>query len=330
MSTAPVRNDFQREKVMETILQTLESKRDINDLIRGSTRRKLRKLHPDFRRTWRVVTAATAARQNLVQTRDKLVSELDMFVRHFRNSLSWRTERLKHGNMIMRFYLPTGDIRPNLTVPRDVVKLAEFLVEGEEIATSQGYPPMSNPSAAELSALIPAAKSAVLAVETADLNHMEAQEDLRIYRSEADTLLRTIAKEIQIELSDKPDSYVRRILRRLGYKFTTPDTAKEEAEKPQETKEKEPEITSNVPIPTPAESKQTTIPKEAPPPIDKTDNPIIRGRPPERNCKHPPKRSEDADLFGVTDRPADTDEGGRYLSKVPKTPEPNEFLKLSN
>ncbi|MDJ0840775.1 MAG: hypothetical protein QNK37_29960, partial [Acidobacteriota bacterium] len=63
MSTAPIRNDFQREKVMETILQTLESKRDINALIRGSTRRKLRKLHPDFRRTWRVVTAATAARQ---------------------------------------------------------------------------------------------------------------------------------------------------------------------------------------------------------------------------------------------------------------------------
>ncbi|MDJ0842243.1 MAG: hypothetical protein QNK37_37425 [Acidobacteriota bacterium] len=305
MSTIPIRNDYQRERVMETILQTIESKRDIRNLIRGATRKKLSKLHPDFRRAWRTVTGATAERQNLVQTRDELVGELDMFVRHFRNCLNWRTDRMNHGRMIMRTYLPMGDIRPNLTVPRDMVKLAEFLVEGEKIATAQGFPPMTNPSAAELAERIQPAKSAVLAVETADLNHMEAQEDLRVYRAEADTLLRTIAREIQIELGDKPESYVRRILRRLGYKFTTPDEASEKAEKPQKTKEKEPGITPNVPIPTPAESKQTTIPKEAPPPTDTTDNPTIRGRPSERNCKHPPKHSEDTDLFDVPDRPAE-------------------------
>ncbi|MDJ0835877.1 MAG: hypothetical protein QNK37_05125 [Acidobacteriota bacterium] len=290
MSTAPIRNDYQRERVMETILQTIEAKQDIKTLIRGSTRKKLRKLHPDFRRAFRTVTGATADRQNLVQTRDNLVSELDMFVRHFRNSLSWRTDRMNHGRMIMRIYLPMGDIRPNLTVPRDVVKLAEFLVEGEDIATAQGFPPMSNPSAAELSALIPAAKSAVLAVETADLNHMEAQEDLRIYRAEADTLLRTIAKEIQIELSDKPDSYVRRILRRLGYSFTTPDQVKEEAADPSETRDEEPNPRPNIYLPSPADSKLTAIPREISPLIE-TEKPLIRGRPPNPNMKQPHQQS---------------------------------------
>ncbi|MDJ0842453.1 MAG: hypothetical protein QNK37_38480 [Acidobacteriota bacterium] len=283
MSTAPIRNDFQREKVMETILQTIESKRDINALIRGSTRNKLRRLHPNFHRTWRGVTGATAARQNLVQTRDELVSELDMFVRHFRNCLNWRAERMDHGRMIMRLYLPMGDMRPNPTVPRDVVKLAEFLVEGEEIATAQGYPPMTNPTAAELAERIQPAKSAVLAVETADLDHMEAQEDLRVYRAEADILLRTIAREIQIELSDKPAGHVRRILRRLGYSFTTAvETPVVEEETPEQSEPQAVNAAQDLTEPEPTgviHRADPVMPKDNQHAATKGGAPLIRGRP---------------------------------------------------
>ena len=223
MSLEPIRNDFAREEVMETLLQHTAANKDLAVLIRKKTLRDLKKLHPSFRDNWRVVTATTASRQNLVKTREDLLLKLEQVARHFRNCLIWRTERMKHGPAILRMYLPMGGMQPNMSVPRDVVKLAEFLVEGEEVAVAMGYPPMTNPSAADIVAWLPDTKAAVLAVEIADLNQAEAQENLRTDRMEADSLLRTIARQIQMELDGKSESHTRRVMRRLGYRFTTPE-----------------------------------------------------------------------------------------------------------
>nr|MDJ0840891.1 hypothetical protein [Acidobacteriota bacterium] len=134
------------------------------------------------------------------------------------------------------------------------------------------------------------AKSAVLAVETADLNHMEAQEDLRVYRAEADVLLRTIAKEIQIELSEKPESYIRRILRRLGYTVTTAvetPVAREalETSEPRAVETPEPRavgVSSNLPepqLPGVIHRADPVMPKDNRPVLTKGGVSLIRGRP---------------------------------------------------
>ena len=71
-----------------------------------------------------------------------------------------------------------------------MVKLGEFLIEGD-----------------------------TLAVEQADLEHAQCQEVLRGYREVMDRALRKVAQQVQLELQDKAASYVRRLLRRMGYQF---------------------------------------------------------------------------------------------------------------
>ncbi len=294
MKLAPIRNDFQREKVMETLLQHLDNKKEIAPLIRRTTRNQLRKLHPVFTRNLRLTTASTANRQSLVRARDQVINRLSMLVRHFRNSLTWRAERMNQGPGILRMYLPIGDIKPNLTIPRDVLKLAEFLVEGEAQAVDRGYPPMQNPSAAELSTLIPEAKITILAVETGDLDQAEAQEALRTGRIEADQLLRTIARQIQMELDDKPESYTRRLLRRLGYQFIGTEPGNQEAavsevrqEEPGDALEIEPDnrlFSSGEPEEPGTPNEQDIIWSERTKPPDRTRCAIQIGPPWERAC----------------------------------------------
>ncbi len=64
-------------------------------------------------------------------------------------------------------------------------------------------------------------------MELADLANAAAQDDLRSYRAEADSILRRVVGQIQLELGEKQPSYVRRLLRRLGFQFASDPHEKE-------------------------------------------------------------------------------------------------------
>ncbi len=215
-----ITNDFQREKIAEAVLDNIAAKAELTDLVRPNLVTRLTDTLPLFRTAWRDCTAAEGRREGQIVARDELVGSLDQVIRHFWSSLDQRSRRMKHSSQVMRFYRPSGPKRPDLTVNRDVVKLGEFLIEGDALAVAAGYPAMTNPDIAEVQQYLADAKAATLAVEQADLEHAQCQDVLRGYREVMDAALRKVAQQVQLEMQDKPASYVRRLLRRFGYRFT--------------------------------------------------------------------------------------------------------------
>ncbi|MCB8982333.1 MAG: hypothetical protein H6659_00750 [Ardenticatenaceae bacterium] len=160
-------------------------------------------------------------RSREVEQRNEALQKLAYYVRDFWEVARRRMRRLEQPDAVLTFYgLHLDGATPNPSRAEEWLLIAAHVVQGESQAVAAGYPPMSNPSAAELTAVLETAQTAVSRVTTADRAYDQAQEALAAQRAQADRLIAEMMTELRFALRRHDAPSQRRILRNYGATFT--------------------------------------------------------------------------------------------------------------
>jgi hypothetical protein len=139
---------------------------------------------------------------------------------------------------VFAFYqLPQSGNSPVLTQEGQWIETATLMIEGEKGAIAAGYPPMSNPSMAELTEKLEIATKERGDVTDADKQLDEAQESVSGLMPEAKKVINRIHAELEFNLHDKEDASKRRIMRNYGVYYTYTKNEPRDDDDPEEVDE---------------------------------------------------------------------------------------------
>ncbi len=156
-----------------------------------------------------------------VQERSDAIEHVAVYVRDFWAGLKRRAKRLDQPAKVLTLYrLPLDGTVPKSITQEQWLELAAQVVQGDELAIKAGFPAMSNPSAAELDAVLKTAQSESDDVAMADRTYGKAQEAIAELRAQADELIAEIMAETRYLLRKKDAASRRRIQRTYGATFT--------------------------------------------------------------------------------------------------------------
>ena len=162
--------------------------------------------------------------------RQRGIKRLKRFVGDFVSGLRRRVIRLEEDRAVFIQYGlgENGRLSPRPTRYDGWLETAAHLLRGEETAVAAGTPPMSNPSAAELQAVLDEVLVETTAVVAADRAHDEAQEAVAALRGQADQWVRDIVLQLRYTQRHHPPASRRRIMRRYGVLFSGQEEANNE------------------------------------------------------------------------------------------------------
>jgi len=165
-------------------------------------------------------TSCLSQRSQEVERRNEAQQRLIYYVRDFWEVARRRMRRLGQPDAVLTFYGLTLDgTIPNPSRTDDWLSIAARVIWGEDQAVAAGYPPMCNPSAAELTAILHTTQTAIDRVTTAERAYDQAQEALAAQRAQADQLIAEIMTELRFALRRHDAPSQRRILRTYGATF---------------------------------------------------------------------------------------------------------------
>lgn len=177
-------------------------------------------LLPLFNERLSDVNALLSHRSKEVAEKQEALSRLNTWLRDFWEVLRRRTSRLDHPAQVLSFYqLPLSGVTPQLSKEKDMLEVAQRVVDGDKAANQAGYPPMVNPSVEELKTVLDAAWKEVGDVPMADQAYDRAQENIANIRSQVDDLIRDLYDHLNFNLRKKEAAGRRRILQNYGFTF---------------------------------------------------------------------------------------------------------------
>lgn len=145
---------------------------------------------------------------------------LKVYVRDFLEGLKRRTYRLHHPTSILRLYGVTAEGElPKLSSDSNLMEAGRQIVLGDANAVVEGYPSMSNPTAAEVQEKLTSAEKEKAEVGPADSEYNRVQKELEAKREPIDELISEIADTIQFVMRKESASNVRRIMRNYGFTY---------------------------------------------------------------------------------------------------------------
>ncbi|MFO7683403.1 MAG: hypothetical protein R6X34_25495 [Chloroflexota bacterium] len=160
-------------------------------------------------------------RSREIRQRNEAVELLATYVRDFWEVTRRRAQRLKQPAEVLTFYgLPLDGTTPKLNSPDEWLATAANVVRGDAEAVAAGYPAMSNPSAAEITAVLATARLEAEEVHTADRTYDVAQAQLAGLRAKADQMIADIVAELRYTLRREDAPSQRRIMRSYGATYT--------------------------------------------------------------------------------------------------------------
>ena len=143
-----------------------------------------------------------------------------MYLRDFWEVLRRRARRLDQPAEVLTYYGLTLDgLAPQPTNQEAWLAVAAQVVEGDRLAVEAGYPPMVNPSAAEVAQVLEAARREADDVARADRAYDQAQEAVARLRIRADELIQEVMAELRFALRRRDPASRRRIMRTYGARF---------------------------------------------------------------------------------------------------------------
>lgn len=154
--------------------------------------------------------------------RDRLSKQLRITIRHFWDTLRARTERLGHDPHIMILFGLNEGRRPrNVAQAMGWVEIAQEVLNGEAVAITRGFPPMENPSAPEIQALMVQNREA--ANQTLHLRHRLSQlrEEGNHLAKATEDILSRLYRRLQIHLEYHEPAARRRIMTQYGIQFSS-------------------------------------------------------------------------------------------------------------
>ncbi len=156
---------------------------------------------------------------------------LEVNIRDYIDGLVRRTFRLKHSAAVLDFHgLDHAGTTPVLASREDRRTVANQLIAGDATAVSKGFPAMSNPSAAELSAALASAEKEAAEIVPADRELQNVVEKIRAARPQIIALVDDVIEELQHGTRKMEPGTAREIMRSYGVTFDalpgeTPDPA---------------------------------------------------------------------------------------------------------
>ena len=176
----------------------------------------------DFGPKVRRLAELKANRGREVLEKDAALETLQLYARHFCNVLEMRIIRLKQPDSLFTLYnLPRSGESPNISQAKYWLELARGLIAADATAVGQGFPPMVNPSAAELQTLLESAQKEYDEVPMADRAIDDLQTELDTLRPQADKLIKALNAQLEAALYELPDEGIRRVTRTYGFDFYT-------------------------------------------------------------------------------------------------------------
>lgn len=121
--------------------------------------------------------------------------------------------------MLTYYELPLDGKSPYPTTYEQWYSIADKMVEGAEKAEKAGYPPVMDPTQAELKEAWQKALKERDELAEADRDYDQAQEGIKEMRARADELISDVMNELRFFLRKMDDSSQRRIMRTYGVTF---------------------------------------------------------------------------------------------------------------
>lgn len=193
---------------------------------------------------------AYAQRQKVSSKVSKRLELLRQSVIHFRAVLKFRNSRMDREAWANSFYQLPYENHAGQSA-RNLARSAKDLIKGDEVAIRAGLPPMSNPSAEDLSsALNDYLVHRDKGQNAADV-HRKASEDMDAVAHKAQCLYRMLAIALRSHHSDLSESACRDIMRKYGYVFVQDSNASQEddAEDPGEASQAEVDVEAGANVP---------------------------------------------------------------------------------
>lgn len=175
---------------------------------------------PQFESAFDALTSTQSARMRETRQRREALEKLSVYVRDLWEGLRRRVRRLGEPAEVYIYYgLPLDGMTLKPSRQTEWLVIAADVVRGDAEAVADGYPPMANPSAAEVAAVLASAQAEAGEADIADRTFDQAQEDIAMLRVEADQWVRDIMAELRFVLRRKSPESQRRIMRTYGATF---------------------------------------------------------------------------------------------------------------
>ncbi|MEO7932249.1 MAG: hypothetical protein ABIT76_03720 [Chthoniobacterales bacterium] len=218
---APANSDEDRHSTLQKIVKTSGEAIVEASLLPAATRAKIVTFLTTYTPVIHVLSDKMADRAQEVSEKDKAQALLETYVRDFYIVLKRRATRLQQNVAVLVHYgLPqSGDV-PAVRSASDVVDAATKIVNGETAAVAAGFGPMSNPTAAEVAAVLASFVKESGEVVPADSAVREAEKAAADLRPMADELIDDAKSDLSHALRKESGPAQRRVLRLFGFKFT--------------------------------------------------------------------------------------------------------------
>ncbi len=175
---------------------------------------------PGYTTRVRILTAKRAKLMKETGEAATAWETVEHWVRDFWEVLKRRTSRLKHDHSVLAYFkLPEDGSLPELNNREDVENACQSVIDGEAAAVAASFPPMANPSAAEVAFRQADARRETGEV-TAPTREVEgALRDVQEVRPKAIELVDDLAAELRFNLRRMEPGAARDIMRSYGFMF---------------------------------------------------------------------------------------------------------------
>ncbi len=174
----------------------------------------------DFRPAVRAGTEKLSARSKESREAGAAVEKVSVYCRDMWEGIKRRTAREGQPAEVLTFYgLPLNGEVPKPGGREAWMALADQIVAGDAKAATAGYAPMANPNAAELAAVVAAARTEQADVAAADRGYDSAQAAVESMRARADELVDDVMAELRFRLHKLDGPSQRRVMRTYGARY---------------------------------------------------------------------------------------------------------------
>jgi len=178
-------------------------------------------LAPTYQAAVIQVDEKLAGRARETAERRFALGNLETHVRDYWQGLLRRTARLDNSVEVLRLHgLPLDGPLPHPTRSEEWIVWAQRVAAGDAAAVEANFPPMCNPTSAEVQAALEAALAESADVSDADRALDDAQASLAELRAQADDLIDQVVLYLQLALRKLDPPSQRRIMRTYGVVFT--------------------------------------------------------------------------------------------------------------
>lgn len=211
-------SDNGRTHLLQTSVQTAQSDAENGaNYVSAKTIQDTDVFLPDWKSKLSDVSTFLSVREKEIREKNEAIGFLDLVVRDVWEVQKRRKKRHKLPAEVLTYYqLPLSAIVPNIRRDKDLLGIAEKMIDGDKEAVLAGFETIANPSVEELKTALKAAEKEFKEVAPADRNFDQAEEAVADLRPEANRLIGDVIDELRFNLRKRDPASQRRIIQSYG------------------------------------------------------------------------------------------------------------------